>query len=114
MAWIYLHDAALSIVAHREKPDVLLVRARHEGDIKKVFPAAKVRSTPKADYPFRAEIDRLDVATVMASRLAGIEYDNFKSAADSHRRHFAYMRIWKVTQDELDPRFREEVLDWPY
>lgn len=36
--WICLNDAFLSIVAHRDKPGVLLVRARRPGDIERTFP----------------------------------------------------------------------------
>ena len=39
--WIFLSDSFLSIVAHRDKPGVLLVRARRAGDIEAVFPDVK-------------------------------------------------------------------------
>ena len=38
--WIFQNDSFLSIVAHRDKPGMLLVRARKAGDIEAVFPEA--------------------------------------------------------------------------
>ena len=44
--WVFLSDAFLSIVAHRDDPDALLVRARRQGDIECVFHAhSTTRST---------------------------------------------------------------------
>ena len=54
--WVFLNDAALSIVAQRERPDCLLVRGRVAGDIEAVFPKAHVTVTPDADYRYRASV----------------------------------------------------------
>lgn len=42
--WVFMSDSFLSIVADStvSKSDCLLVRARREGDIERVFPEAKV------------------------------------------------------------------------
>lgn len=78
--WIFTPTAFVSIVAHRTKPDVLLVRARLKGDLQRLFPGCKVTTTPEADYRFRTELPRADVAAVIADQLAGIGYDNVKGA----------------------------------
>lgn len=52
--WICLNDAFLSIVRKDCGPNELLVRARREGDIERVFPRVKVEVTPLADYLYRA------------------------------------------------------------
>jgi hypothetical protein len=76
--WVYLTDALLSIVAHRDRPADLLVRARFRGDIEAVFPDAAVTETLDADYRFRATLPREVVARAIADRAAAIDYPNFK------------------------------------
>lgn len=94
--WIFLNDAALSIVADRNNSANLLVRARVPGDIEAVFPEAQVTKTPDADYRYRAFVGRGEVADAIANRVAAIDYDNFKdsaSAVDGARGH-AYHPVW--------------------
>lgn len=81
--WVYLTDALLSIVAHREQPEALLVRARFPGDIERVFPAARVTETPGADYRFRATLPREAVAQALAAAAQAIDYPNFKATLRS-------------------------------
>ena len=94
--WVFLNNSFLSIVAHRDKPDVLLVRARKAGDIEAVFPGATTWQDPRADYRHRAEIARSDVAGALAKAAAGIDYANFKNSVEDLDRHEAYMRVWGV------------------
>lgn len=99
--WIFMNDAALSIVANRNNDDELLVRARIEGDIDRVFPEARIDFTPEFDYAYRAMLPRRMVAEGIANNLALIPYDNFKDSIDpnDHDRHTAYMNIWFVMRD---------------
>jgi len=60
--WIYLTEGSFSIVAHRDKPDHLLVRSRQPDAIERAFPNEEMYFDPDADYPYRADIHRLDVA----------------------------------------------------
>ncbi len=92
--WIFLNNAFLSIVAHRDKPDLLLVRARAEGDIERTFPDAE--TCPVADYRYRAELPRQEVATAIAERVSGIDYDNFKGSVQETDRHDAYLHVWSA------------------
>lgn len=96
--WIHLNDAFLSIVAHLDDEEMLLVRARLAGDIERVFPAAEVAETPHADYRFRASVRRGEVARVLAARAAAIPYSNFKAsiAPEERARHDAAMEVWRV------------------
>ena len=84
--WVYLTDALLSIVAHRDRPGHLLVRARFAGDIERIFPSAEVTETPDADYRFRATIPREAVAQALAAAAQAIDYPNFKATlrSDTH------------------------------
>lgn len=110
--WIFCNDSFLSIVAHREDPDVFLVRARRRGDIEAAFPCYVVTETPNADYRFRAAIPRGVVVDMLAERLESIEYDNFKGSIPfkDGPRHDAYMGVWSVMnryqQGEYDGRTR--------
>ena len=88
--WIFMSDSFLSIVAHRDDPELLVVRARSEGDIEQVFPAAKVLHTPFRDYAYRTFLPRPIVAEAMAAYTAGISYTNFKNSVKDHDRHRFY------------------------
>jgi hypothetical protein len=95
--WIFLNDAFLSIVEHREDPSKLLVRARVRGDIERVFPAAKVLHTPvRADYAYRAVIDRRVVADRLRAAVDSIDYPNFKNSVTEDDRHDVYMGVWET------------------
>jgi hypothetical protein len=97
--WVYLNDAFLSIVAHRDNAEVLLVRARRQGDIERAFPTAIVKETPTADYRFRTELPRQVVAETLAKRVSGIDYPNFKSSVAEGERHDAYLGCWAVMSE---------------
>ena len=127
--WLFLNDAMLSVVAHRTKPQHLLVRARILGDLERVFPGAKVTRTPDADYLYRAVVTRKRVAAAIGSELQAITYPNFKGSIPlgNATRSRAYHRCWDAMMDaqvELEPGtggmlapvpFREgfsEPVDW--
>ena len=92
--WIFLNDSFLSIVAHRHEPDMLLVRARREGDIEAVFPGAFVEINDNADYRYRTVIPRPEVASVLADCVQKVNYDNFKNSIRDHDRHDNYFDVW--------------------
>jgi hypothetical protein len=78
--WIFTNQAFLSIVSKDCDDSELLVRARREGDIQKVFPKAHVEKTVGVDYLYRARIDRMEVAAVIAKNIDEIDYSNFKGS----------------------------------
>lgn len=94
--WIFMNDAMLSIVAHRTKPNHLLVRARKAGDIARVFPGTRETRTPGADYLYRAVVKREDVAGALFAEVLAIDYPNFKGSVQDRERHDAYMDVWRV------------------
>jgi hypothetical protein len=99
--WIFLNDAFLSIVSHTERPDHLHVRARLPGDIERTFPSAAVTETPTADYRYRTDVPRAEVARVLADRAASIDYPNFKASigASERERQRACGEVWGVMRD---------------
>lgn len=98
--WIFTPDAFLSIVAHREKSDYLLVRARLPDDIERVFLGAKVTRTPSADYLFRAEIARKTVGDTLATLALSMDYENVKGAVSDDRRSRMMGRVWATCASE--------------
>jgi hypothetical protein len=94
--WIFLRESFLSIVAHRDDPECLLVRARKRGDIQRVFPDAVETHTPRADYCYRAKVPRAKVAAALAEHAQSINYDNFKAAVPDQTRHDAYFTCWSA------------------
>ena len=95
LMWIFLNNAFLSIVSDKDNPSNLLVRARHHGDIRRVFPGVKVVITPEADYRYRARVPRSIVAEKIASQIAGIDYTNFKDSVTDESRHLVYLQVWR-------------------
>jgi hypothetical protein len=93
--WIFLNSAFLSIVSDKDNPGNLLVRARHRGDIRHVFPRVKVVITPEADYRCRARVPRALVAEKIASQIAAIDYTNFKDSVTNESRHLVYLQVWR-------------------
>jgi hypothetical protein len=114
--WIFLKSSFLSIVATIDRPNDLLVRARHQGDIERVFPKAHVTTTPTADYQYRAFVLRTVVADKIADQVDAIDYTNFKDSVTDADRHHAYLRVWREmfqwqhsAQIELPPVPRKTV-----
>lgn len=92
--WLLLNDCFFSLVSKDCKRDELLVRARRKGDIEKVFPKAKVRRTPRADYLFRAAIKKSTIAEAMKNEIDRVTYPNFKDSVGDAALHGAYFRVW--------------------
>ena len=108
--WIFLNNSFLSIV-QKEKPtrrnNRLLVRARAEGDIERVFPKAFVRCTPKADYRYRALVTRHEVGLALVKAVTEINYGNFKSSVEERDRENAYLSVWAAMMRFQDKRAGE-------
>ena len=94
--WLCTSSSFLSVVASRDTPSLLLVRARVKGHIERVFPTAKTFTDVDADYRYRAFIDRTEVAKVIADRLLAIDYDNFKDSVEDDQLHDAYLKVWSA------------------
>jgi len=96
--WLCTSNSFLSVVADRDNPNRLLVRARVAGHIEHVFPAAKVFTDSQADYLYRAFIQREVVAQAVAANISKIDYDNFKDSVQDRVLHNAYMNVWGVME----------------
>jgi hypothetical protein len=94
--WIALTEGWLSIVAHRDKPDHLLVRARNPSHIRRTFGERVMYTDANADYPFRADVPRGAVIDFLINRLERMTYDNFKNTIDDDRYHDAAVNVWRT------------------
>ncbi len=95
--WIFLTDSFLSIVDKGDQAgSTLLVRARRQGDIERVFPEAKVIEGAGTDYRYRARIPRSQVADAIAEAVRTIDYGNFKNQVAENDRHDAYYDVWRT------------------
>ena len=92
--WLCLNDAFLSIVHKDCQRDELLVRARREGDIERIFPQANVTRSTTTDYLFRSVIPRHTVEQAMLGELRRITYSNFKDTVQDEPLHNAYLGVW--------------------
>tara|TARA_R110001599_G_scaffold2887_2_gene15709 strand:+ start:449 stop:823 length:375 start_codon:yes stop_codon:yes gene_type:complete len=91
--WLALSDGWLSIVAHRDKPDHLLVRARKASHIEDYFPNESMYEDSEADYPFRADVMRYQVSLILAEYIDNMQYDNFKNSVEDKLLRFAFTTV---------------------
>lgn len=98
--WIASKHGFISIVAHRDNPELYIFRAREKNDLSSLFEVQLIQETPEADYAFRVFVPRKEALAVMAALLKGIDYPNFKSsiAQNPEQRHklSAYHEIWGI------------------
>ena len=103
--WIF-SDGFISVVAHNEKPDTLLVRARDEDSLLSLVEAtgATLRHTPNNDYPYRIEALREAFSAWLAEQASNISYSNYKSEMWSQRPEFgdALHDVW-VAMHQVTP-----------
>ncbi len=100
--WIFLSDAFLSVVQHRDDAAKLLVRSRLKGDIERALAGVVAVETPAADYRYRAIVPRTQFAARLASLVEAIDYPNFKNSVSEPVRHDAYMNVWGIMLREQD------------
>lgn len=94
--WLYVSGGFLSVVAHRTRPESLLVRARHPSHIHAMFPEAEVAHMPAADYPYRVVLNRTVVHVAIVEYLQTMVYDNFKASIDDFEYHDACLDVWRT------------------
>lgn len=94
--WIFLNNAFVSIVQDPQRADGLVVRARLDGDLERLFPGKQVISLPFRDYAFRTFVSKAEVAEVLSKQVLGIDYGNFKGSVEDRARHDAYLGVWSV------------------
>ncbi|EAO3412054.1 hypothetical protein Q6I89_004403 [Salmonella enterica] len=96
--WFFGSEAFLSVVQHRQNPDILIVRARRPGHIEKMFPAANVVTIDGRDYQFRAELPREVVAIRMQQYVMEMTATNFKDSVKDKIYHDACFGVWNCME----------------
>lgn len=94
--WIFTSKGMVSIVRHRNEPQLMMVRARQPDVLKTLFPEEKLLITPDADYRYRMEVPQSDVINALEDQLETMQYDNFKNSIEDHDYHTACSKVWSV------------------
>ena len=102
--WIMLDKGFISMVQHKDDPDLMLVRARVGADLANVFgDDIDIVEDPSADYLYRAVVTRQRVAETL--RDAVLALDGYTShakdvalerSAPNQHRHDAYYGTWEA------------------
>jgi hypothetical protein len=92
--WICFNNAFVSIVQDAQEPGNLLVRARAKKHLTALFPRRRVTRTPKADYRWRVSMPAKAVAALVAAKINGIDYGNFKDSVEDAKLHEMYALWW--------------------
>lgn len=106
--WLVTKHGFYSVVAHRDDPDLMLVRSRCRQDLEQLrclsldlaeidLDVPEIVETPAADYACRIFMPR-DTWETLATVLAmDIDYPNFKTAVHGDpERDAAYMQMWSA------------------
>ena len=99
--WVFTTAGFVSAVAHRTKPDSLMVRARARYALDELAQHSgnAIEATPTGDYPFRITVTRELFSKWVAAVARDIDYDNFKNAAHDlgdTRYDRALMQVWSA------------------
>ena len=104
--WLFTQDGFLSIVRHRDDPEVLLVRARDRASLEEFgakvgLPAAEIVTLPETDYRYRIVCGDGAVLSFLAQTVRELDYPNFKARVSQTRGprwHSLLLRIWSATR----------------
>ena len=108
--WIFTNQGFYSVVAHRDEPDTLLIRARDENDLRglqKFIPELEVVEMDNADYRYRAFVSRAEWEAALITMTRSIDYANFKDEVKAKQgadRASVYMRVWSALLALQPPR----------
>jgi hypothetical protein len=101
--WLFTTLGFYSVVAHRDHPDTVLIRARAREDLDALrthhLPDLEIIENAGSDYRWRAYVERLEWEHAAAQMAADIDYPNFKDAVadrQGYERAKRYMEIWQV------------------
>ena len=100
--WLFTTQGFYSVVADRDDPERVLVRARAREDIealRRQIPGIEPFSEPGSDYRWRAFVLRSEWEEAISRLAAEIDYDNFKNAVadrQGYGRSHLYMEVWQA------------------
>jgi hypothetical protein len=91
--YVFAQQGILSIVAHRTKPGMLMVRSVAREDVAAFWPEARIIEMDDADYRFRTTLPRDEVAARITQAVQEINYDRVKPIAGKGRSH-TFFQVW--------------------
>lgn len=100
--WLATTRGFYSVVAHRDLDDHVLIRARAKRDLRNLVallpkPRPRIQTTmTRADYPYRVAMRKADWMKCMVQLADDVDYDNFKNAVRSRKRHDVYSQMWGI------------------
>lgn len=99
--WLFTSLGFFSVVAHRDQPDTLLIRARAREDLEalrnRYLPDLALHENAGSDYRWRGFVARDEWEHVAARLAADIDYPNFKDVVADRQgstRAALYHDIW--------------------
>lgn len=106
----------VSVVAHRDDPGKLIVRARAREDLVALVarigagqPEIVEHGPGESDYPFRIFVTRAQWGSVLLDLAASIDYDNMKNRVlqgpDGSKRFGIYTRVWTVLRSLMPSEY---------
>jgi len=110
--WLITAQGFYSVVADRDDPNRVLIRARAERDLQALgrqIPDLVVLETPGGDYAWRAYVSREDWERAAAELASEVDYPNFKQAVAARQgaeRAHVYLEIWSILRLLQDQRAR--------
>jgi hypothetical protein len=116
-------DGFFSAVQHRDKPNMLLVRARSRADLEQLadrisINPSKILSTDNADYPYRVLLPKEQWAEYLLSATEDLTYPNFKSAVakTNPERAYIYHDVWsalfEIEREGQDAKEKDKMFWW--
>lgn len=92
--WIVTNKGFLSAVAHRDKPDEIVLRARNIEALEGYFDKDEIIEMRKSDYRFRVFIKRERYDELLLQLSKEIDYPNFKDSIQDSRVKKMASKIW--------------------
>lgn len=100
--WLLTSIGFFSVVAHRDEPNTVLIRARRREDLEALrrgyLPDIEILENAGSDYAFRAFVERYEWEYACQRLAADIDYPNFKDAVAERQgteRAALYARLWE-------------------
>lgn len=100
--WVFTSKGFISAVAHRDKPDHLMVRARRLEHLQAILPGQEVQQIASSDYKYRVTVSKDTFAGLMFQEITRLTYDNFKNSIPDAEYHDACSQVWR-TMHTLQP-----------
>ena len=110
--WIFTKMGFLSIVEHRDDPNLLMIRTRFKEDIGELCRRIAKQEegaepaweeTPDGDYRYRVTCSREVMARLVEQLVREIDYTNFKQSVHGDpTRDRAYMACWNALRTAQD------------